>query len=72
LFHEFSNLIGYDGGYGLRIMLGDIDRWEDNVAVIVNADTGEYCLDGEETQYEYALPSVQERYGKFLIESETI
>lgn len=61
LFHEFSNLTGYDGGYGLRIFVGDVDLWEDNASVIVNSNTGEYCLEGEETQYEYALPTTKER-----------
>lgn len=72
LFYEFSKFVDYDGGYGLRVLLSpDTDVWADNPTVIVNSDTGEYCLEGEETQYEYALPSVQEKYGQFLIESET-
>lgn len=71
LFHEFSQLTGFAGGYGLRIFTGDVDLWEDNPSVIVNSDTGEYCVQGEETQYEYALPSVQERYGQYLIDAET-
>lgn len=61
LFHEFANLVGYDGGYGIRILVGDVYDWEDNPNVIVNSDTGEYAIEGEETQYEYALPSVQAR-----------
>lgn len=71
LFYEFSQLTGFAGGYGLRIFTGDVDLWEDNPSVIVNSDTGEYCVQGEETQYEYALPSVQERYGQYLIDAET-
>lgn len=67
LFHELSQLCGFDGGYGLRILTGEVDIWTDNPNVIVNSDTGEYCIEGEETQYEYALPSV-----KRLHESETI
>lgn len=73
MFYEFAIVLnGYTGGLGFRILTGTDEVWADNPNVIVNVDTGEYCVEGEETRYEYALPSVQAKYGQFLIESESI
>lgn len=55
LFWEFANLGGYDGGLSFGITEGTYEAdWLDVPTVIVNADTGEYCLEGQETQYEFA------------------
>jgi hypothetical protein len=60
LFHQFATVMGnYDGGLGYGIFAGyEADEWLDNPTVIVNADTGEYCLEGEETQAEFARKGV--------------
>lgn len=56
LFHEFAVVRGgFDGGLGFGITIGDIDGdWLDVPTVIVNAETGEYCLEGEETVTTFA------------------
>jgi hypothetical protein len=58
LFHEFAvNLGNYDGTLGYGITAGEYESdWLDNPTVIVNAETGEYCLEGEETITEFAKP----------------
>jgi hypothetical protein len=51
LFHEFANTLGgYDGSLSFGIMAtssGYNNDFNDNPLVIVNADTGEYCIEGE-------------------------
>lgn len=72
IFWEFAQLSCYDGEIGLGIWAGTSEGvWFDAPTIIVNADTGEYCREGEETNYEYATEEVQQQYGQFLIESET-
>jgi hypothetical protein len=49
LFYEFAIELGsYDGSLSFGIESGYItgEDWSDNPTVIVNADTGEYVLDG--------------------------
>jgi hypothetical protein len=56
LFHEFAVVLGnFDGKLGYGIQEGSWeDEWLDNPTVIVNADNGEYCLEGEESMTEFA------------------
>jgi hypothetical protein len=56
LFYEFAVNIGnYNGGTGYAIAEGSMPfEWLDNPTVIVNADNGEYCLEGEESMTEFA------------------
>jgi hypothetical protein len=56
LFHEFAvNLGGYNGVDGYGIINGTSEQiWLDNPTVIVNAETGEYCLEGQESITEFA------------------
>lgn len=56
LFYEFAiNLGGYDGKLGFGIMTGSMEQeWLDVPTVIVNAMTGEYCLEGYESITTYA------------------
>lgn len=63
LFHEFAVVLGnYDGTMGYGIGEGSWeDEWLDNPTVIVNADNGEYCIEGEESQTEFA------RYDKAVL-----
>lgn len=58
LFHEFAVVLGgYQGDRGYGISEGSFEPdWLDNPTVIVNAETGEYCLEGEETITEFAKP----------------
>jgi hypothetical protein len=49
LFHEFSQLGGYEGGLGYGIYIAqkwDDEGWIDADSVIVNADTGDYQYKG--------------------------
>jgi hypothetical protein len=61
LFYEYAvNLGGYDGQLSFGIFSGVVDSyWMDAPTVIVNADTGEYCIEGEETITTYAKPYPQ-------------
>jgi hypothetical protein len=56
LFHEFAVVLGnFDGNLGYGISEGTWeDDWLDNPTVIVNAENGEYCIEGEESQTEFA------------------
>lgn len=58
LFHEFAVVLGgYNGGLDYGIFAGDDDgMWLDNKTVIVDAETGEYCFEGEESMTEFAKP----------------
>lgn len=50
LFYEFAvNLGGYDGNlsFGIDTFGADEGAWVDNDTVVVNADTGEYSVNGE-------------------------
>ena len=49
LFYEFAVRLGnYDGGIGYGIYAGaDTGEWLDNPTVVVNADTGEYTVQGQ-------------------------
>ena len=42
IFHEFSKMGGYDGGlsFGIDAFGYEVDRWEENEPIHVNADTG--------------------------------
>jgi hypothetical protein len=58
LFHEFAVVLGnFDGGLGYGIFEGDDDgMWLDNETVVVNAETGDYWITGQEIQSEFAKP----------------
>lgn len=49
LFWEFAQLGQYDGelSFGIDTFGSPDDLWMDNASVIVNADTGEYEVNGE-------------------------
>ncbi len=50
IFYEFSRLGSYDGSLGFGIESGHLtgeDWWSDVPSVLVNADTGEYAIDGQ-------------------------
>lgn len=49
LFYEFSRLGSYDGSLGFGIESGHLTggEWGDVPSVLVNADTGEYAIDGQ-------------------------
>lgn len=55
IFHEFATVLGsYDGELSFGISSGEVaDAWVDASTVYVNADTGEYRVDGE-TYSEFA------------------
>jgi len=48
IFHEFATVLGsYDGELSFGISSGEVaDAWVDASTVYVNADTGEYRVDG--------------------------
>jgi hypothetical protein len=60
LFYEFAEVLGgYDGKLSYGIAAGEMDEgWMDNPTVFVDAETGEYCLEGEETQTEFVRKGV--------------
>lgn len=55
IFHEFATTLGaYDGELSFGISSGEVnDAWVNASTVYVNADTGEYRVDGE-THSEFA------------------
>jgi hypothetical protein len=67
LFHEFSTLGGYDGklSFGIDAFGYEVDRWEDNAPIYLNADTGEksdapfrICESADESKCACASPHV--------------
>lgn len=55
LFWQFGKRGGYDGRLSFGISaFGAGHNWNDNPNIIVNADTGEYCIEGNESITEFA------------------
>lgn len=63
IFFKFANYFGqYDGtlGYGISAWNGHDGEYDDNPLVIVDADNGNYCIQGEPTLDRWGNPTDEE------------